>query len=84
MVSRYHQRECESHSFLSNLQRLGGNYRRHPDKFLALMRVCLLLCRLRLSKSIESMNVACKKSVMGWMLGFRKREPFPGSCFQKF
>jgi len=21
---------------------------------------------------------------MGWMLGFRKREPFPGSCFQKF
>ena len=30
------------------------------------------------------MNVACKKSVMGWMLGFRKREPFPRSCFQKF
>ena len=51
-------------SFLSNLQWLGGNGVPSSSwQILALMRVCLLLCRLRLSKSIESMNVACKKSV---------------------
>ena len=45
-------------SFLGNLQWLDGNGVPWSQwQFLALMRVCLLLCRLRLSKSNESTNV---------------------------
>ena len=45
-------------SFLGNLQWLDGNGVPWSQwQILALMRVCLLLCRLRLSKSNESTNV---------------------------
>ena len=42
-------------------------------------------CRLGESHGCISLQPSNNsKNSMGWMLGFRKREPFPGSCFQKF